>query len=123
MRLRTSIWMATSILLVTNSNSPPRLLRNEGGNKYNWLAVKLNGTTGSRDAIGARVTVRAEGVSQTKEVQSGTGYLSQNELKLYFGLGDSTTIELIEIRWPGGGKQQVKNIAANQSIVITEGGG
>ena len=110
-------------ILVTNSNSPPRLLRNEGGNKNNWLAVKLNGTTGSRDAIGARVTVRAEGVSQTKEVQSGTGYLSQNELKLYFGLGDSTTIELIEIRWPGGGKQQVKNIAANQSIVITEGGG
>ena len=110
-------------ILVTNSNSPPRLLRNEGGNKNNWLAVKLNGTTGSRDAIGARVTVRAEGVSQTKEVQSGTGYLSQNELKLYFGLGDSTTIELIEIRWPGGGKQQVKNIAANQSIVITEDGG
>ena len=110
-------------ILVTNSNSPPRLLRNDGGNQNNWLVVKLNGTGGSTDGIGARVTVRGGGVSQTKEVRSGSGYLSQNELKLHFGLGDSTTVESIEIRWPGDRKQQVEDIPANQSIVITEAAG
>ncbi len=110
-------------ILVTNSNSPPRLLRNDGGNKNNWLAVKLIGTKGVTNAIGARVTVNIGEFSQMKEVRSGSGYLSQNELKLLFGLGKFTTVTHIEIQWPGGGKQHVKNIDANQCIVVTEGGG
>ena len=110
-------------ILVTNSNSPPRLLQNDGGNTNNWLIVKLKGTAGSTDAIGARVAVRAGGVSQTKEVRSGSGYLCQNEFKLHFGLGASSTVESIDIQWPGGGKQQVENTTVNQSIIITEAAG
>ena len=110
-------------ILVTNSNSPPRLLRNDGGNTNNWLIVKLKGKAGSTDAIGARVAVRAGGVSQTKEVRSGSGYLCQNEFKLHFGLGASSTVESIDIQWPRGGKQQVENTAVNQSIIITEAAG
>ena len=109
-------------IVVTNSNSPPRLLRNDGGNKRHWLSIKLNGTTGSTDAIGARVTVHAGGVSQTKEVRSGTGYLSQNELKLLFGLGDGSAAASVEVRWPGGAKQQIENVTGNQCIIIIEGG-
>ena len=110
-------------ILVTNSNSPPRLLRNDGGNTNNWLIVKLKGKAGSTDAIGARVAVRAGGVSQTKEVRSGSGYLCQNEFKLHFGLGASSTVESIDIQWPRGGKQQVENTTVNQSIIITEAAG
>ena len=110
-------------ILVTNSNSPPRLLRNDGGNTNNWLIVKLKGKAGSTDAIGARVAVRAGGIYQTKEVRSGSGYLCQNEFKLHFGLGASTTVESIDIQWPGGGKQQVENTTVNQSIIITEAAG
>ena len=109
-------------IVVTNSNSPPRLLRNDGGNKRHWMSIKLNGTTGSTDAIGARVTVHAGDVSQTREVRSGTGYLSQNELKLLYGLGDSSTTASVKVQWPGGAKQQIENIAVNQSIIIIEGG-
>ena len=75
------------------------------------------------DAIGTRVTVNMGEFSQMKEVRSGSGYLSQNELKLLFGLGKCTTVSHIEIQWQDGAKQHVKNIDVNQSIVITQGGG
>ena len=110
-------------ILVTNSNSRPRLLRNDGANKNNWLAVKLIGTNGVTDAIGARVTLNMGEFSQMKEVRSGSGYLSQNEMKLLFGLGIAATVSHIEVQWPNGEKQHLKNIAANQCIIITQGGG
>ena len=110
-------------MVVTNSNSPPRLLRNDGANKNNWLAVKLVGINGATDAIGTRVTVNTAESSQMKEVRSGSGYLSQNELTLLFGLGEHTTIPHIEIQWQDGAKQHLKNIDANQCIIITKAGG
>ncbi|MBI1927124.1 CRTAC1 family protein [Candidatus Poribacteria bacterium] len=108
-------------LLVTNSNSSPRLLRNDGGNRNNWLAIRLIGTKGLTDAIGARVTIRTGALSQIREIQSGSGYLSQNELTILFGLGNRTIVDTMEIRWPGGGEEQMEGVPANQFIVVTEG--
>ena len=110
-------------MVVTNSNSPPRLLRNDGVKENNWLAVTLIGANGATDAIGSRVTVNMGESSQMKEVRSGSGYLSQNELKLLFGLGGRTTVSRIEIQWQDGAEQHLKNIDANQSIIITKGAG
>jgi len=109
-------------ILVTNLNGPARLLRNDGGNRKNWLAVRLIGA-GRADAIGARVTVRLGESLQMREVRSGSGYLSQNDLHLLFGLSDRTTVDRVEIRWPGGKKQTLDRVPANQTITVTEENG
>ena len=108
-------------ILVTNSGGPPRLLRNDGGNWNNWLALRLIGKQSTTDAIGTRVTVRLGELAQIREVRSGSGYLSQNELRLVFGLGERTTVDAVEIRWPRGGKQRLEGVSANQIVTVTEG--
>lgn len=107
-------------ILVTNSNTPPRLLRNDGGNKNNWLQIQLKATKSSPDAVGARVKVTAGGMSQIREVQSGDGYLSQRELKLHFGLKTHKSVDQVEIDWISGTKQIVKDVSANQIIFLQE---
>ena len=106
-------------ILVTNLNGPVRLLRNDGGNRHNWLAVKLVGARHS-DAIGARVTVHIGNALQMREVTSGSGYLSQSDFKLLFGLGERTSVDRMDIRWPGGQKQTLERIRANQTITVRE---
>ena len=107
-------------ILVTNSNSPPRLLRNDGGNKNNWLVVQLVSMKASSDAIGARVTIYAGELLQMREIRSGSGYLSQNELKLLFGLGNRTVVDKIEIRWPNGDVQRLEGVHVNQLIIVRD---
>lgn len=89
-------------ILVTNSNQPATLLRNEIGNRNHWVALDLRGAKGNRDAIGARVRVKAGDLIQIEEVRSGTSFLSQNDLRLFFGLGDRERVDEVEIRWPNG---------------------
>ncbi len=107
-------------ILVTNSNTPPRLLRNDGGNRNNWLQIKLKATNTSSDAIGARVKITTGDFSQIREIQSGDGYLSQRELKLHFGLGNHKNVNKIELRWVSGSIQIVENTPANQVLYIKE---
>jgi len=107
-------------ILVTNSNTPPRLLRNDGGNRNNWLQIKLKATQTSSDAIGARVMVTAGDLHQIREVQSGDGYLSQRELKLHFGIGDHDSVDKIEVRWVSGDIQIVEDVPANQILLLQE---
>ena len=107
-------------ILVTNSNTPPRLLRNDGGNRNNWLQIRLKATNSSSDAIGARVKVTTGELSQIREVQSGDGYLSQRELKLHFGIGKYQKIDRIEVRWVGGNIQVVESVPANQVLLLIE---
>ena len=76
-------------VLVLNMNDVPSLLRNDGGNKSNWIKIKLMGTRCNRTAIGARVRVVTGEHSQVEEVHSGGSLMSQNDLRLHFGLGDS----------------------------------
>ena len=85
-------------IYVCNNNGPGVLLQNDGGNRGHWIAVKTVGTVSNRDGIGARITVRAGDLVMIEEVRSGSGYLSQNDLRVHFGLGERTMVD--EIRHP-----------------------
>ena len=107
-------------IVVTNSNTVPRLLRNEGGNQKNWLQIRLVATTGPTDAIGARVSIKTGELTQTREVRSGDGYLSQRELTLHFGIGDYEQVDNIEVRWQSGMRQLIESVPANQVLSLGE---
>ncbi len=110
-------------ILVVNSNQPPSLLKNEGGNQKNWLMFKTIGTTSNRDGIGARITVISGQLSQIREVKSGSSYLSQNDMRVHFGLDTATKADVVKIRWPSGLVETFKDVKANQVLVVIEGKG
>jgi hypothetical protein len=107
-------------VLVLNLGARPRLLRNDGGNRRNWVMIHLVGTTSNRDGIGARVRIAAGGETQTRLRVSTAGYLSQGDHRLHFGLGDAAQIDRIEIRWPSGTVQTLEDQRPNQLITVTE---
>lgn len=109
-------------VLVANMNDLPTLLRNEGGNRNNWLGLELVGSTSNRDAIGARVRVRAGGLEQVRQVQRGYGFQSQHDPRLLFGLGHNLVAEQVEIRWPGGQVQVLEGVEAGHYWQVREGG-
>jgi len=109
-------------LLITNNNGRPNLLLNEGGTA-NAILVRTIGTKSNRSAIGTRLTLVADGRRQIREVQSGSSYLAQNDLRAHFGLGTSTRVERLEIRWPSGATELVDNLPANHVITVREGQG
>jgi hypothetical protein len=93
-----------------------------GQNDNHWINIKLVGVKSNRSAIGARLKCVAGASSQIAEVRSGGSYLSQNDLRIHFGLGDKTVIDLLEIHWPSGGVDRLHSLAANQFLRIQEGG-
>ncbi len=107
-------------LLVLNLSERARLLRNDGGNRRNWVMIHLIGTTSNRDGIGARVRLTTGGKTQTRLRVSSSGYLSQGDHRLHFGLGDVARIDRIEIRWPSGKVQTLEGVTANRLITVTE---
>ncbi len=107
-------------IIVANLKDTPTVLRNESGNAGNWLSIKLIGTHCARDAIGARVTVVAGKLTQIREVKSGSGYLSQNDMRLHFGLGDVKRVDSVTVRWICGHVETFKDIGTNQVLVIEE---
>lgn len=109
-------------IVVTNSNTAPRLLRNDGGNQKNYLQIRLIATQGTTDAIGARIKITTGELTQTREVRSGDGYLSQRDLTLHFGVADYVQIDSIEIQWQSGAKQLIKSVPANQVLSLKENG-
>jgi len=110
-------------ILVSNNNEPPTLLRNDGGNKQNWLMVKCVGTRSNRSAIGARVRVIAGQHAQMQEVVSGSSFLSQSDLRLHFGLGQAKAADLVEVAWPSGLKESFRSVEANRLVTFEEGRG
>ena len=107
-------------IVVTNSNTAPRLLRNDGGNRKNWLQIRLVATKGSTDAIGARVKVTTGNLTQIRELRSGDGYLSQRDFTLHFGIGDYEQVDNIEVQWQSSGKQIIQSVQANQVLSLRE---
>jgi len=106
-------------LLVVNLNDNAKLLRNDGGNRQPWLTVdaRLKFPTGSRTAIGARVTVTTGTLKQIDDVNPVRGYLSQGDRRVHFGLAgaDHATVE---IRWPDGKVERLENVKANQILTV-----
>ncbi|MEE8386088.1 MAG: CRTAC1 family protein, partial [Dehalococcoidia bacterium] len=107
-------------ILVMNLNGPAKLLRNDGGNRNNWLKIvpQLAGT--KVEAIGARVTVVVGKMRMVQEVAAVTGYLSQSDARAHFGLGSATKVDRVEIRWPGGQITKLENVKANQILEVRQ---
>src|ERR1041384_1701755 len=100
-------------IVVNDLDSAPQLLRNDGGNKNNWIIVKTIGTRSNRNGIGAKVKVVSGGPPQLDEGRSGGSYISQNDFKLHFGLEKRTTVDLIQVRWPSGTVDTLTNVKIN----------
>jgi len=111
-------------IAVGNNNQPAALLRNDGGNNNHWLALKLVGGgrqgCSNRDAVGAKVELRAGARAQVGEVRNSASYLSQSDMRLYFGLGEETRVDRVEIRWPSGRVQRLEGVEADRLLVIEE---
>jgi hypothetical protein len=108
-------------VVVTTNGGPAYLLRNDGGNRNQWLTVRLEGGKSNRSALGAVVTVESASGKQTQTVHSGSSYLSQSDLALTFGLGRDGVVKTMEIRWPSGRVDRKANLKANQFLNIREG--
>jgi hypothetical protein len=111
-------------LLITTNNGPAYLLRNDGGNRNNWIRVRTLGGASNRDGIGAKVTVTLDGgVKLWGVVHTGSSYASQSELPLTFGLGAAAKVAKLEVAWPSGRVDSASSVAGKQTITIQEGKG
>jgi len=108
-------------LLVINLNDSPRLLRNDGGNKNNWLTVQARLPGSKSDAIGARVIVTAGSLKQVRDLIPVTGYLSQADSRCHFGLGKNKKADTVEIRWPDKQTTWLKDVNSNQILIVIQG--
>jgi hypothetical protein len=117
-------------IVVNNVHEPPDLFRLDRGSSTppsaesgHWLMVKLTGTSSHRNAIGARVVVRAAGRTLVDEVRGGGSYYSQNDFRVHFGLGGTTSVDRVEIRWPNGREEVFAVEGIDRLITLTEGKG
>jgi enediyne biosynthesis protein E4 len=109
--------------VIGDIDGAPMILRNHGISGRNWVSFELAGTKSNRMAIGARMKLIAGGMTQTDEVHSGGSYLSQNDTRLHFGLGNAKKIDRVEIRWPSGAVETLTDLAPNQFYEVLEGSG
>jgi hypothetical protein len=107
-------------IAVNNQNEAPSLWKQTASPSGNWVILKLSGVPSNRSGIGARVRLTAGGRTQYGEVRSGGSYLSQNDLRLHFGLGEARVVDRIEILWPGGKRQVREKQTANRVLNIRE---
>ncbi len=113
-------------VLVMNMNQPPSLLRNDYRGGHGWITIKLEGTRSNRSAIGAMVVLTSHGVRQAKAVLSQSSYYSHDDLRVHFGLGEAQQAEQLDITWPSGQTEILKNIQGERVVTIKEaatGGG
>ena len=109
-----------SDIVVLNVGEPPSLLLNTNKSPNHRVLFRLVGTKSNRAAIGTRVTIHAGGMMQFDEVRGGGSYLSQNDLRLHFGLGSATKIDFVEVRWPTGKTESFKDVVADKIYTIVE---
>jgi hypothetical protein len=110
-------------VLLLNVGEAPTLLMNHGVAGNHRVEFRLMGTKSNRAAIGARVTVRAGKLAQFNEVRGGASYLSQNDLRLHFGLGKAAVVDSVEVLWPSGAVEKFAGVAADKIYMLVEGKG
>ena len=111
-------------VVINNMDGVPVLLRNVNPDHHQWVELRLiGGLKSPRDAVGTTVYLAAAGIRQRGDVLSGGSYLSSNDLRVHFGLGDATDAGTAKIHWPSGAKEMVKLPAVNRIYTITEGQG
>lgn len=106
--------------VLVNEEGSPLLLHNEANTGNHWLGVRLVGTRTNRDAIGARIELVSEGRTLVREQQTCGGYISSHDPRLLFGLGKSTRVDSLRIRWPDGSMQTVKQVPIDRYITVTQ---
>ena len=107
-------------VLVMNMNEPPSLLRNDYRGEHGWITIKLEGTRSNRSAIGATVVLTSEGVRQAKAVLSQSSYYSHDDFRVHFGLGGAQQADQLDIIWPNGQTETLKNVAGRRVVTIKE---
>ena len=110
-------------LLIFNSGQPLSLLRNDQGEANHWITIRLVGTNGNPNGIGARLTATSGDLIQTRELRGSRSYLSQSQLHICLGLGKRPQLDALEVRWPSGRTERFGPFAANQDIALVEGEG
>ena len=110
-------------VVIGDLDGAPMLLKNEGVPGRHWVSFELAGTKSNRLAIGARLKLIAGGMTQTDEIHSGGSYLSQNDLRIHFGLGTAAKIDSLQIRWPSGHVDTIINLAVDKFYSVHEGQG
>ena len=107
--------------MVSNVGQKAYVLRNDGGNRGNWLGIRTAGTRSNRDGIGSQVkVVTAAGLTQHFTINTAVGYLSASDKRLLVGLGADAAAKLVEIRWPSGAVQKFDDVKSRQILVATE---
>jgi hypothetical protein len=110
-------------IVLLNIGEPPTLLINRTQSSHHAVLFHLVGTKSNKAAIGARAVIASGESVQMGEVRSGSSYLSQNDLRLHFGLGDATSISSVQIVWPSGKAETYKDLASDFIYTILEGSG
>ncbi len=109
-----------SDILLSTVNGSPHLFRNDGGNRRHWLKIQAVGSRANRSAIGTKVEIESDGVKQVDWVRSGSSYCAESDRRLCFGLDKAAIATRVALTFPGGRAVELKNIAANQLLVINE---
>jgi enediyne biosynthesis protein E4 len=109
--------------IYSDIDGAPSVLRNQGVPGMHWVSFELAGTKSNRLAIGAKLKIVAGGMTQTEEVRSGGSYISQNDLRVHFGLAQAAKIDSLEIRWPSGKVETIRDLAVDKFYAVLEGSG
>jgi len=111
-------------VVINNLDGVPALLRNVNPDHNHWVELSLvGGPKSPRDAVGATVYLSAGGIRQRGDVLSGGSYLSSNDMRVHFGLGQATSIDAVEIHWPSGATEKVNLLAVDRIYTVAEGKG
>lgn len=110
-------------IVVGDLDASPMILKNEGDKTNHWVTLELGAKEGNLLAIGAKIKLTTGNIAQTEEIRSGSSYLSQNDLRVHFGLGKATKIDSIEIRWNSGKVETIKDVEVDKFHAILEGEG
>ncbi len=111
-------------VVINSLDTTPVLLRNVNADHHHWVEMKLvGGPKSPRDAVGATVYLTANGMKQREDVMSGGSYISSNDQRVHFGLGDATTVNDVEIHWPSGAVEKLKLPSVDRIFTVEEGKG
>src|SRR5262249_4435162 len=110
-------------IAVNNRGDYPMLLRNDGATANHWLEILLIGTKSNRDGIGAALKLTAEGETRVEQAKGGMRYMSASDPRIHFGLGKRGKIDWLEITWPSGRVDRLKDVPVDKIIAVKEGAG
>lgn len=109
-------------IVVTVLNGEPQLLMNRSSSHNHWIILKLVGVADNRDGLGTKVKIMTASGVQYNEATTAVGYNSSSDKRVYFGLGNATVVDRIELAWPTGVKQVLTNVTADRVLTIVESG-